>query len=410
MMPRSDHLLTVFSCTLRISAACLVVNNLGTATLICAIITTLPASTINVTELTVFCQDEVTWKFEMINTTYTPIEWFGDSIKILDQTLLPFEETYLQISDYREMVTAINLLRVRGAPLIGVSAAYGIALGALKIDYSKRNCWDELNEVVGAIRSTRPTARNLFMAVERMENIIDRERQPAILKQALVSEAASIHNEEIEYSRLISQYGSKLIIDNDTILTHCNAGPLATAGYGTALGIVIQAFFDGKKLEVLVDETRPLLQGSRLTAWELKKNNIPFKLITDSMAGYFMKQGKVNAVIVGADRIAANGDTANKIGTYSLSVLAKAHGIPFYFAAPTSTIDMNTNSGMEIVIEERKPEEITNIRGIRIAPENIAVANPAFDITPQKYITAIVTERGIIKRPFRQNIAALFNG
>ena len=345
----------------------------------------------------------------MINTTYTPIEWLGDSIKILDQTLLPFEETYLQIFDYREMVTAINLLRVRGAPLIGVSAAYGIALGALKIDYSKRNCWDELDKVVGAIRSTRPTARNLFMAVERMGNIIERERLPAILKQALVSEAVSIHNEEIEYSRLISQYGSDLVADGDTILTHCNSGPLATAGYGTALGIVIQAFLNGKKLDVLVDETRPLLQGSRLTAWELKKNNIPFKLITDSMAGYFMKQGKVKSVIVGADRIAANGDTANKIGTYSLSVLAKAHGIPFYFAAPTSTIDTKINSGMEIVIEERKPEEITNIRGIRIAPENITVANPAFDVTPQKHITAIVTERGIIKRPFRRNIAALFN-
>jgi len=345
----------------------------------------------------------------MINTTYTPIEWLGDSVKILDQTLLPFEETYLLISDYREMASAINLLQVRGAPLIGVSAAYGIALGALKINYSKRNCWDRLKKVVSTIRSTRPTARNLFMAVERMENIIERELQPAVMKQTLVSEAVTIHKEEIEYSRLISQYGSDLVTDNDVILTHCNTGPLATTGYGTALGIIIQAFFDGKKLDVLVDETRPLLQGSRLTAWELKKNNIPFKLITDSMAGYFMKQGKVNSVIVGADRIAANGDTANKIGTYSLSVLAKAHGIPFYFAAPTSTIDMTINSGMEIVIEERKPEEITNIRGIRITPEGIAVANPAFDVTPQKYVTAIVTERGIIKRPFRQNIATLFN-
>ena len=203
------------------------------------------------------------WKFEMINTTYTPIEWLGDSIKILDQTQLPFEETYLQISDYREMVTAINLLRVRGAPLIGVSAAYGIALGALKIDYSKRNCWDELDKVVGAIRSTRPTARNLFMAVERMENIIERERLPAVLKQALVSEAVSIHNEEIEYSRLISQYGSDLVADNDTILTHCNTGPLATTGNGSALGIIIQAFRNGKKLECPGRRDSPL--ASRFT-------------------------------------------------------------------------------------------------------------------------------------------------
>lgn len=305
---------------------------------------------------------------------------------------------------------AIRDLKVRGAPAIGVAGAYGIALGALAIENNSIDVFrSRLREVVRAITITRPTARNLFWAAERMEGTASAYGDVLATKEALVKEAVAIHSEEAEASRRLSELGSGLIPDSCTVLTHCNTGPLATTGFGTAFGVILSAARQGRKVRVLVDETRPLLQGSRLTAWELRKAGIPFTLITDSMAGYFMGKGDVNCVIVGADRIAANGDTANKIGTYSLAVLARAHDVPFYIAAPASTIDVAVKTGQEIVIEERRAEEITHIRGVPISPEGIHVANPAFDVTPQRYITAIITERSIIRRPFARGIAAVLS-
>lgn len=280
-----------------------------------------------------------------------------------------------------------------------------MALGALKIEAKSRDRFlERLRDISQTIASTRPTAKNLFRAIDRMEQVAAVGEDIEQIKRALVNEAVKIHSEEVEATRKLSQLGAELIHDGFTILTHCNTGPLATTGYGTALGVVIQAKEQGKKIKVFVTETRPLLQGARLTTWELKRANIPFTLITDSMAGYFMSRGKVSCVIVGADRIASNGDTANKIGTYSLAVLAKENGIPFYVAAPTSTIDLSLASGDEIPIEQRSPEEVTHIQGIRIAPEGIDAANPAFDVTPHRYITAIITERGIIREPYGEGI------
>ncbi len=332
----------------------------------------------------------------------------GDRIRILDQTRLPREEFYFETADYLEIATAIKELKVRGAPAIGVAAAYGIALGALSISKeTEHTCRLELNTVIEVIRKTRPTARNLFWAVERMTKIASQTNNFNKLQKLLVKEAINIHREAVESSLDVSRNGAVLIKDGATILTHCNTGPLATVGYGTALGVIIYAFQQGKKIKVLVDETRPLLQGSRLTTWELQKAGIPFTLITDSMAGYFMSMDKVDLILVGADCITANGDTANKIGTYSIAVLARAHHIPFYVAAPTSTINHSLKSGREISIEERRSDEITEIYGIPIAPDNIEVSNPAFDVTPAKYITAIITERGIINKPFKENIEAV---
>jgi methylthioribose-1-phosphate isomerase len=332
---------------------------------------------------------------------YQPIEWKGDMVKLLDQTLLPAEEVYLEISDYREIMTAIKELKIRGAPAIGVAGAYGLVLGALQIKEKNKTAFlSELHDVAIAITGTRPTARNLFWAIERMENIAAKGKNVEEIKTALVKEAIKIHTEEAEATVELSKFGTDLIRDGATILTHCNTGPLATTGYGTALGIIIYAHMQGKKIQVFADETRPLLQGARLTTWELRKIGIPVTLITDSMAGYFMKQGKIDCVIVGADRIAANGDTANKIGTYSIAVLAKENGIPFYVAAPTSSFDLSLSSGNQISIEQRNPAEVTHIQGIAIAPRNVVAANPAFDITPNKYITAIITEKGIIRKPF----------
>jgi len=340
-----------------------------------------------------------------IEINYKPIEWLGDRVRILDQTLLPAEETYFETADYIIVAHAIKELKVRGAPAIGVAAAYGIALGAISSRNETEASWrTEVNEVIDVIRKTRPTARNLFWAVERMTKVSMQANSYKELKETLIREAQNIHQEELESSLKLSQIGSDLIDDGMTILTHCNTGPLATTGYGSALGIIICAFQKGRKIQVLVDETRPLLQGARLTTWELKKVGIPFTLITDSMAGYFMSQDMVDLIIVGADRITANGDTANKIGTYSLAVLAQNHRIPFYVAAPSSTIDRSLKSGREIVIEKRKLAEVTHLGGIQIAPDNIDVANPAFDITPAKYITAIITENGIIKRSYIKNI------
>jgi len=331
--------------------------------------------------------------------------WLGNRLRVLDQTRLPQEEVYLELSRYQDVASAIAELKVRGAPAIGVAGAYGVALGALKIKASSReNFLGKLRAITQTIANTRPTARNLFRAIDRMQQIAESSKDIGQIKTALINEAIKIQTEEAEATRRLSQLGAERVEDGSTILTHCNTGALATADYGTALGVIKKAWEQGKKLRVIATETRPLLQGARITAWELKKAGIPFTLITDSMAGYFMSKGEVDCVIVGADRIAANGDTANKIGTYTLAVLAKEHGIPFYVAAPTTTIDLTLASGAEIPIEERSPEEVTHIHGVAIAPEGIQVQNPAFDITPHKYITAIITENGIIREPYGEGI------
>jgi len=334
-----------------------------------------------------------------------PLEWKNNKLLLLDQTRLPREEIYLEITDYPELADAIKRLAVRGAPAIGVAAAYGVALGALNIRaQDKPDFLNRLKEVTKTLAASRPTARNLFWAIERMQRVAEAAKDIESTRQALVAEARKIHAEQMESDKSLSRLGAALIGEKDTILTHCNTGPLATAGYGTALGVIKMASEQGKKIRVIATETRPLLQGARLTACELKKAGIPFTLITDSMAGSFMRQGKINAVIVGADRIARNGDTANKIGTYTLAVLAKVHHIPFYIAAPVSTIDSSIASGDEIIIEERQETEITCIQGIRTTPEGIRVANPAFDVTPHEYISAIITENGIIRKPCEEGI------
>ncbi len=343
-----------------------------------------------------------------INTDYQPIMWRGDRVIILDQTRLPREEVYLEIDDYRDAAAAIKELKIRGAPAIGIAGAYAVALGALKIDSAVRSKYlEKLQGIIDAVGATRPTARNLFFALERMKKASETGKTTADIKKALVDEAVQIHKEEADATRRLSLFGAGLMKDGWTVLTHCNTGPLATSGSGTALGVIIAAHNQGKRINVLADETRPLLQGARLTAWELQKAGVPVTLITDSMAGSFMKAGKVNCVITGADRIAANGDAANKIGTYTLAVLAKENDIPFYVAAPTSTIDPSLKTGDEIPIEERPAEEVTHIQGKPIAPEGISAANPAFDVTPHKYITAIITEKGIMRAPYGKGIKGI---
>jgi len=336
------------------------------------------------------------------------IEWLGDRVRILDQTKLPGKEVYLELGNYRDIASAIKALKIRGAPAIGVAGGYAVASGALNIKAgSKTDFIKELQNIIREIASTRPTARNLFRALERMEQTAESVEDIEHIKKSLVSEAIAIHNEEAAATLKLSHLGADLIKDGSTVLTHCNAGPLATAGYGTALGVIFQAYQQGKKLKVFATETRPLLQGARLTAWELKEARIPFTLITDSMAGYFMSKGEIDCVIVGADRIALNGDTANKIGTYSLAVLAKEHKIPFYVAAPLTTVDPALASGDEIPIEFRSPDEVTHIQGVSIAPQGVEALNPAFDVTPHPYITAIITEGGIIREPFEEGIKRL---
>ncbi len=334
-----------------------------------------------------------------------PIEWLGDRIKILDQTRLPQEEVYLELDRYQDIASAVVELKIRGAPAIGVGIAYAMVLGALKIESTARDKFlQELQDISRRLAATRPTARNLFWAIDRMNKVAEAGRDIDQIRKALVNEAIKMHREQVEADQRLSRLGAELIEDGATVLTHCNTGVLATAGYGTALGVIKQAVEQGKKIKVLATETRPLLQGARLTTWELQKANIPFTLITDSMAGHFMSQGKVSCVIVGADRIAANGDTANKIGTYTLAVLAKENGIPFYVAAPTTTLDMALDKGIDIPIEERSSEEVTHIQGVAIAPEGTQAANPAFDVTPHRYITAIITERGITKEPYGEGL------
>jgi methylthioribose-1-phosphate isomerase len=333
-----------------------------------------------------------------------PVEWLDNKLRILDQSKLPREQSFVDLVNYQDIASAITEMKVRGAPAIGIVAAYGIALGAQGIETSSKDEFlVQLNQVMQIFAATRPTAVNLFHTIDRMKKAVAGDTVPE-LKRALIDEAKQIHEEEIQATRRLSQLGAELIQDGFTILTHCNAGPLATAGYGTALGAIQAAKEQGKKINVFATETRPLLQGARLTAWELKEADIPVTLITDSMAGYFMNQGKINCVIVGADRIAANGDVANKIGTYTLAVLAKENSIPFYVAAPTSTIDLLLTSGDKIPIEERNPEEVTHIQGMPIAPEGIEAANPAFDVTPHNYVSAIITERGITREPYAEGL------
>ena len=299
-------------------------------------------------------------------------------------------------------------MKIRGAPAIGIAGAYAVALGARKIESTDRDTFlQKLRGVIDAIAATRPTARNLFFALERMKKITESGKSATQIKKALADEAVKLHQEEANATRHLSLFGAELIKDGWAVLTHCNTGPLAASGYGTALGVIITAYRQGKKIKVLATETRPLLQGARLTTWELQKVGVPVTLITDSMAGYFMRKGKVDGVITGADRIAANGDAANKIGTYTLAVLAKENGIPFYIAAPTSTIDPSLKTGDEIPIEERNPQEVTHIQGLPIAPAGVSALNPAFDVTPHKYIAAIITEKGTIREPYGKGIKGI---
>jgi methylthioribose-1-phosphate isomerase len=336
------------------------------------------------------------------------IKWLGDRVRIIDQTRLPHEEVYLEVDDYRQLTTAIKDLKIRGAPAIGVAAAYAIVLGALKVEAESSDDFrNQLHQVSQVIATTRPTARNMFWAIERMESVAWTSKNIDEIKGALISQAVAIHAEEVDATERLSRLGADLIGDGFTILTHCNAGPLATAGHGTALGVITEVKRQGKRVDVLACETRPLLQGARLTTWEMMRADIPVTLITDSMAGHFMKSGQVDCVLVGADRITANGDAANKIGTYTLAVLAKENGLPFYIAAPSTTIDPVLASGDEITIEHRSTHEVTHIQGVSIAPEGTVVANPAFDVTPYRYITAIITEKGIIRKPYMDGLRSI---
>jgi methylthioribose-1-phosphate isomerase len=338
------------------------------------------------------------------------LEWTDRGVRFIDQTKLPTEETYVTCRTYQQVADVIRNMVVRGAPAIGVAAAMGIALG---VKDSKAETTGELkrefDQVCDVIGKTRPTAVNLFWAIRRMQQKFEllRVRPPQQIKQALIEEAQRMHAEDIAINKAMGSHGATLMPGSGGVLTHCNAGALATCGYGTALGVIRAAIERGKKIHVYADETRPFLQGSRLTAWELVKDGIPTTVISDNMSGAMMRQGKIGAVVVGADRIAANGDVANKIGTYTVAVLAKEHNIPFYVAAPISTIDLETPDGSKIPIEQRSPSEVTQIAGKTITPEGVEVENPAFDVTPAKYVTAIVTERGIARAPYEQSLAKL---
>ena len=341
----------------------------------------------------------------MTGNSYQAIKWLGNKVIILDQTRLPGEEVYLELASYRSVAAAIKEMKIRGAPAIGVAGAYAIALGASEISaYHVEEFLAQLEVVINNVAATRPTARNLFTSIERMRHASRTSQHTEEIIKALVNEAQRIHTDESASTEDLSRFGAELIGEGDTVLTHCNTGPLATTGRGTALGIILEANDTGKKIKVIAGETRPLLQGARLTAWELKKADIPITLITDSMAGYFLHQGGIDCVIIGADRIAANGDTANKVGSYSLAVLAMENGVPLYVAAPVSTIDLSLASGQDITIEERALEEVTHCQGLMIAPEGTSAANPAFDITPHQYISAFVTEKGIIREPYQETI------
>jgi len=335
------------------------------------------------------------------------IEWKNNQVIMIDQRKLPGQDKVVTCSDYRQVIRAIKTMVIRGAPAIGIAAAMGVALGAKKI---KTPNLDEFkvrfNKICQEINRARPTAINLSWAVQRMRNLVENSPVQKIeaLKKTLIQEARHMLSEDIANNKRLGFIGQKVIQKRAIVLTHCNAGALATGGYGTALGVIRAAKEAGKQIQVIADETRPCLQGARLTAWELVREHIPITLITDNMAGYLMKKGFIDVVIVGADRIAANGDTANKIGTYSLAVLAREHGIPFYVAASCSTIDLQVKGGEDIPIEERDEKEVTHVGGKRIAPPGIEVLNPAFDVTPHAYLTGIITEKGILKAPYRRSI------
>lgn len=338
--------------------------------------------------------------------------WEDGCLKLLDQTQLPAKTVYLECKNYADVMQAIKKLSVRGAPAIGASAAYGLILGALSVKHLERADFiKKVREIAREIASTRPTAVNLQWALDRMLARVGSSQagDTDALISEMLEEAHLIFDEDVAGNKRMGQYGADLIPHGARILTHCNAGALATAGYGTALGVIRAARERGLEVSVYADETRPLLQGARLTAWEMMQEGIPVTLITDNMAGYLMKKGMVDLVIVGADRIAANGDVANKIGTYGLAVLAKEHGIPFYVAAPMSTIDFNLDSGDKIPIEEREWYEVTGLAGFPVAPEGVQVWNPAFDVTPNSLVEAIITDKGIARAPYLQSLQALNN-
>ncbi len=344
------------------------------------------------------------------------VEWTDEGIRMIDQRLLPTEETYLMLRSCEEVAEAIKKMVVRGAPAIGVSAAMGLALGTKQaVGTNVEDLEQDFSYFCDIMGATRPTAVNLFWAIERMRDRFRRARasgaETDAIKQQLIEEAQLIFQEDIEANRALGRFGGELIPDGATVLTHCNAGALATAGdYGTALGVIRGARDAGKRVAVIADETRPFLQGTRLTAWELAKDDIPVTIITDNMAGHIMKDGKVDAVVVGADRIAANGDAANKIGTYMVAVLAHRHDIPFYVAAPVSTVDLSLPSGDQIPIEERDEREVTHIREQRLAPEGVPVHNPAFDVTPHDLIAAIITDKGVARPPYTDSLRKMVKG
>jgi methylthioribose-1-phosphate isomerase len=329
------------------------------------------------------------------------IEWTSGGVIMIDQRLLPRQQVFVTCTTYEEVADAIKTMVIRGAPAIGVAAAMGIALGVQQ--------GADFETVCRTLAATRPTAVNLFWGIERMRRVKaslgDASRAEVTAK--LIEEARQIRLEDIALCRAIGRHGAPLVPDGKTVLTHCNAGALATAGYGTALGVIRAAVESGKTIDVFADETRPFLQGARLTAWELQQDGIPTTIITDNMAGHFLRSGRIGCVVVGADRIASNGDVANKIGTYSVAVLAKENDVPFYVAAPVSTFDLTLESGDQIPIEQRPAEEVTHVFGVAIAPENIAVENPAFDVTPARYVSAIICEHGVARAPYRESLAGL---
>jgi len=335
------------------------------------------------------------------------IQWTPAGVVMIDQTRLPREEVYVTCRTYDEVAHAIRTMVIRGAPAIGVAAAMGVALGVLQADPARLD--EEFARICDTLAATRPTAVNLFWGIERMKRVFAEVRGEPIarIRERLVQEAQQIRLEDIAINEAIGRNGASLVPDGRTVLTHCNAGALATAGYGTALGVVRAAVAAGKKIDVFADETRPFLQGARLTVWELQHDGIPATLITDNMAGHFLKSGRIGCVVVGADRIAANGDVANKIGTYSVAVLAKENGVPFYVAAPISTLDLSLASGDAIPIEQRAASEVTHVFGVAVAPDETRVENPAFDVTPNRYVGAIVTERGVARAPYERSLRAL---
>lgn len=343
-----------------------------------------------------------------------PVKWTDEAVEMLDQRLLPTEEKWLKLKTYTEVADAITTMVVRGAPAIGVSAAYGIALGTKNfVGTDTADLAEEIDYMSEVLGNTRPTAVNLFWAIDRMNRTfkksLDAGKTVSEIKQILIDDAKAIQEEDIESQRLIAEFGGELLADNSTVLTHCNAGALATGGvWGTALGVVRGAVAQGKHISVIADETRPYLQGARLTAWELDQDDIPVTLITDNMSGHVMKKGRVQAVVVGSDRIAANGDVANKIGTYMVAVLAQRHNIPFYVAAPLSTVDLNCPTGEEIPIEERDVREISHLKDIQLAPDGIDISNYAFDVTPHDLVTAIITEKGVARAPYTESLKKMF--